>query len=439
MSGLERSKRLGWAWMGALLALGACKGADAPVQEVADAMAEAETVADDAPWAPQSVLLMVQAQFKVRAGKPAPGPAKLTLWSERDGAWEQEIIEDADSSVFHKAVVFESGILTIAQGMPGNEPEKPAKLSHWTRSEADPAQWQEEVLWSRVWDGRFQRIRDMEFGDFDQDGEQEIAMATHDMGVVAVADKVEGAWVVAEMDEAPDTFVHEIEVGDVDGDGQDEFYATPSGRNKSSGASQPGGVVRYDLRDGAYVRSDVVMYEESHAKEILVADMDGSGSDELYIIKEGHVVKEGDETRLVDPVVIMRMDWSGGAWKGTEVARLEGDPQCRFVFPADLDQDGTMDMVAAGKETGLWWLRQQEGGTFKAELIDEDSGGFEHAAHAADLDGDGRQELYVAADTQKKFRRYVWSESGWDRTVISDMPGIQITWNLQDGVIEMRP
>ena len=49
--------------MGVLLALGACKGADAPVQEVADAIAETEAVADDAPWTPRSVLLMVQAQF----------------------------------------------------------------------------------------------------------------------------------------------------------------------------------------------------------------------------------------------------------------------------------------------------------------------------------------------------------------------------------------
>jgi len=247
--------------MGFIVVTG-CSGGDAVSTEPAPPVVqEEETEASE--WTPRSVLLMVQAQFKMRAGKPAPGPAKLTLWSERDGVWDQEIIEDPDSSVFHKAVVFESGILTIAQGMPGTEPQKPAKLSHWSQH---GGVWEEEVLWSRVWDGRFQRIRDMEFGDFDQDGNPEIAMVTHDMGVVAVADRVEGAWVVSEMDEKPDTFVHEVEVGDVDGDGQIEFYATPSDRNKSSGASQPGGVVRYDLKEGAYVRSEVVMFTESHAK-----------------------------------------------------------------------------------------------------------------------------------------------------------------------------
>jgi hypothetical protein len=437
MAGFEGTGGLIWLAMMGGMVLGGCSRGDSVVEEPAPQSApggETETVATK--WAPRSVLLMVQAQFKIRAGKPAPGPAKLTLWSERDGVWGHEVIEDPDSSVFHKAVVFESGILTIAQGMPGTEPQKPAKLSHWNRVDGV---WEEEVLWSRVWDGRFQRIRDMEFGDFDQDGDLEIAMATHDMGVVAVADRVEGTWVVHEMDEKPDTFVHEVEVGDVDGDGRAEFYATPSDRNKSSGASQPGGVVRYDLKDGAYVQSEVVMFTESHAKEILVADMDQQGPDELYVVKEGHVVKEGDNTRLVDPVTVVRMVPDGANWTQVEVARLEGDPQCRFIFPADPDHDGTMDLVAAGKETGLWWLRQQADGSFKPELIDAGSGGFEHAAHAADLDGDGKQELYVAADTQKKFRRYVWNGTSWDRTVIADIPSLHITWNLQDGVLDMRP
>ena len=38
--------------------------------------------------------------------------------------------------------------------------------------------------------------------------------------------------------------------------------------------------------------------------------------------------------------------------------------------------------------------------SFTKELIDADSSGFEHAAGIADLDGDGRPELYVAADDQ---------------------------------------
>ena len=41
---------------------------------------------------------------------------------------------------------------------------------------------------------------------------------------------------VTEIDEKPDTFVHEIEIGDIDGDGKLEFFATPSDRNSASGS-----------------------------------------------------------------------------------------------------------------------------------------------------------------------------------------------------------
>ena len=40
-------------------------------------------------------------------------------------------------------------------------------------------------------------------------------------------------------------FVHEIEIGDVDGDGVLEVYATPSEPNRLDGKPQSGVVVRY--------------------------------------------------------------------------------------------------------------------------------------------------------------------------------------------------
>jgi hypothetical protein len=335
--------------------------------------------------------------------------------------------------VFHKAVTWRGGILTIAQGMPNTEPVAPAKLSHWTYADCG---WQEKVLWAQTWGGKFQRLRDMEFGDFDGDGADEIAIATHDMGVVAVVDEgADGTWNVAEMDEKADTFVHEVEVGDVDADGVVEFYVTPSDRNKSSGVSQPGGVARYDLRDGAYVQSEVVMFEDSHAKEILAADVDGDGHEELYVVKEGHVVKENGETRLKDPVKIVQMIPGKSGWTQRVVATLDGDPQCRFLLAGDVNHDGKTDLVAAGKETGLWMLTRNEDGTFTNALIDKNSGGFEHATHAADLDNDGKLEVYVAADTQRSFRRYIWTGEGWDRSEIDKIPQLHITWNLQDGML----
>jgi hypothetical protein len=376
---------------------------------------------------------MVQAQFI----KKKPGPARLELWRTDGENWFEEIIEDADSSVFHKAMVWRDGLLTIAAGALPSDPPKEAKLSHWTR---DGEGWKEQVLWKRAWSGRFQRLRDIGIGDFDGDGADEFAIATHDRGVVAVADEVDGAWTVVELDELADTFVHEIEVGDVDGDGVVEFYATPSERNKASGASQPGGVVRYVLKDGSYVRSEVVSWDISHAKEILVADTDGDGADELYAVREAHIEAKEDENgkkvkTRVSPVQIIRLDHEAGAWTETVVASLEDD-QCRFLVAADANHDGKTDLVAAGYKSGLWMLeRDDEGGFGKATLIDRNSGGFEHATHAADLDGDGKVEIYVAADQQREFRVYTWDGSGFARKKIASIATGRITWNLQDGLL----
>ncbi len=402
-------------------ALYACGGDTTPA-----ATPVAAPVAPTEPEGPLPTLLMVQAQFVNKK----PGPARLTMWRTDGENWFEHHLEDPDSSVFHKAIGWREGILTIGAGQVGGKDEavKTAKLSHWTR---DGENWKESILWEKAWGGRFQRLRDMELGDFDGDGADEIAIATHDSGVVAVADEVDGVWKVVEMDEAEDTFVHEIEVGDVDGDGKIEFYATPSPRNKASGESQPGGVVRYDYQGGKYVKSEVVHWEISHAKEILVADTDGDGKQELYAVREAQIVKEGSEKKRVKPVTILRYDRVGTEWKEVEVATLDDD-QCRFLMPADLNGDGKTDLLAAGYKSGLWMLERNADGTFAPTLIDKNSGGFEHASHVADLDKDGKVEIYVASDSQREFRVYTWGGEGFDRKKISGIPKSRITWNLQD-------
>lgn len=418
--------------VGVALAVGGGCGGSEPEKAPAPAPEVKAPAAPSLPSEPTPTLLVTQAQFATIGGKPKPMPARLSLLHFVDGGFVREDVEDPDANVFHKAMRFEGGILTIgAEAAP-----KPATLKLWKKGASG---WSADTLWSRAWEGaRFNRLRDLEIGDVDGDGADELVIATHDRGVVAVGDpKADGSgWSFVELDEHPDTFVHEIEIGDVDGDGAKEFFATPSERNKASGASQPGEVVVYRHQaDGSYKRSVVASFEDSHAKEILVADVDGDGTDELYVVREGHVVKEGGTTRRVDPVRILRYTPGKKGWTGTVVATLDDD-QCRFLLAADVDHDGQVELVAAAMDSGLWRLEPKADGTFEALLIDADSGGFEHAAHTADLDGDGTVEIYVAADKQKAFRRYVWNGTSFDRTEmlpIGPSDRSHITWNLQDG------
>jgi hypothetical protein len=351
-------------------------------------------------------------------GKPLPKPtaARLEILTREGGAWRVEAITDPESNVFHKAIAFDGGILTLGGSA--------AALKIW-RPAADGSGWSAETIWTRDFGGKFSRMRDAEIADLDGDGELDIAVATHDQGVVAIVKRdPSGAWSIEEIDREKDTFVHEIEVGDLDGDGVLEVYATPSEPNRLDGTPQPGHVTRYvpAKGEGRVVVADL---GDRHAKEILVGDVDGDERDELYVAVEA--VSGGQ-------VEIRRYDADTPATGGVVIAELP-DSQTRFLTAGDVDGDGKREMVAAGMKSGLWLLRPGAAPAtepWAKSAIDPRSGGFEHASILADLDGDGRDELYVASDNQGEVRRYVFTDGRWPREVIHTRKpvGSAFTWSI---------
>jgi hypothetical protein len=273
-------------------------------------------------------------------------------------------------------------------------------------------------------------MRDAESGDIYGDGSVAIAVVTHDQGFVAVLRPgADGSFSVEAIDRQADTVVHEVELGDLDGDGTLEIYATPSAPNKLDGTPQPGSVVRYVPAKGEG-RVEVAALGERHAKEILAADLDRDGKDELYVSLEA--VSGGQ-------VEIRRYDAGTDPSAANVVATLS-DRMCRFLTAGDVDGDGTLELVAAAHKSGLWLLRPA-GERFKKELIAADSSGFEHASILADLDGDGKDELYVASDQQNEVRRYTLGAEGWEHEVLlkyTDGLG-RFTWNVTVAPLELLP
>ncbi len=377
---------------------------------------------------PYPAIVLSQAWFwKDEAGKSKPGPARLEIWRQTPGGWQATRLEDGDSNVFHKPIVFPDGsILTI-----GGEK---AMLKRWRFANG---KWTSQTLWERSWGGKFNRLRDIEIGDVDGDGKDEYVIATHDQGVVAVLkpDVPLGPANPVELDQRPDTIVHEIEIGDVDGDGQNEFFATPSDRNRV-GVSQTGQVVMYKWDGKQYEKTVVDPLTGTHAKEILVADVDGDGQKELLSAVEARL--EGG--RIVRPVEIRRYTiGKSGAFRHEVIATID-DQQCRFLVPGDFDGDGKPEIVAAAFKTGLYLLKaipDPKTGQKKWSVrqFETNSSGFEHAAYAADLDGDGRPELYVAADDQHELDRYVFDPKtgGVTKTRLGPLQDAVITWNIGAG------
>jgi hypothetical protein len=193
-----------------------------------------------APPTPASLpngIMLALAQFVAEPGpdgKPrqVPGPARLEFLFRLGGAWQSQALEDPESNVFHKAMIYRGAdgpaILTLGGTA--------AILKTWTQGEEGP---EATSHWHEDFGGKHSRMRDAEVGDLFGDGSAAVAVATHDQGVVAVLrPRADAGFEVLELD-------RQIEIGDLDGDGVLEVYATPSEPNKLDGTPQPGKVVRY--------------------------------------------------------------------------------------------------------------------------------------------------------------------------------------------------
>lgn len=408
----------------AAAAQAASPGKDPKPAEAPSKKAVATELADSLP----NGLLLSYSQFQVVDGKATakPGPARLDILTREGGDWKSETVEDPQSNVFHKAMLLTPrgqapGLLTL--GGSG------AKVKLWRRNKGKLSA---STLWQAEFGGKFNRMRDAEVADLYGDGTPAIAVATHDQGVVAVLRQRASKWKVERIDQKKDTFVHEIEIGDLDKDGALEVYATPSEPNKLDAEAQHGEVVRYVPKKGQGP-TIVADLGKRHAKEIYVGDVDGDGTDELYVAVEGLTKGRGSSLEIVEPVEIRRYDADTPADAKVIIATIP-DRLCRFLTAGDVDGDGKKEMVAASFSKGLWLLRpgKDPKSEWGVESIDRDSGGFEHASLLTDLDGDGTDELYVAADVQGELRRYVWVRGRAKREVIAkrEIPMSRMTWNI---------
>lgn len=383
------------------------------------------------------VLLAAQSSFSrnEKGRYTVPEAAKLLILRKQGARWTSDEIVDSESNVFHKGMILaeegsEPAIVTI-----GGEK---AALKLWRRGDDG---WEAETLWQPDFGGETNRLRDMEIADVTGDGQPEIVVATHDQGIVAVVQRTDEGWEPTELGREAGIWVHEVETGDVDGDGTAEIYFTPSHPNKGTGGAQPGKIGRFRWTGEQFERDEVVSWANRHAKEVMVTDLSGDGRPEVYTALEAETeAGSGLGGKLIRPVDLLRITRGDDGWTSDTVGTIEGERFCRFLIGGDLDGDDSAELLAASMTKGIWMFEPGVSAPFEGRLLTGDTGGFEHAVLLADYDGDGNQELFVADDTHGRLVRYSWADGELSDPEVLDsrtIPPSAITWNLW--VAELPP
>jgi hypothetical protein len=346
-------------------------------------------------------------------------------WVFEDGAWGRESFDEGDGwtweerggrpfarrfqieggTVFHLARWFEPafgepGVLTLSANL--------SYLKLWRPSESG---WVPETLFAAAVGETDHRFRDLEVGDVDGDGADELVLVTHDQGRVFVLEQTEEGLVPTELPRAGTAlgdwiFIHEVELGQFDDDAALEIALSPSAPNRADASAQPGRVERYDWTGEAWAHGTMIAWGEDHAKELLAADLDGSGRHRLFAAVEGR----GERTaRLVEVPVMPAED--PGAVEEDLVMDL-GDTSCRFLALADLDGTGRPELVAATRRTGIQAMRPgPDGWSRRVVAPGYASAGTEHAIAAFDWDGNGRADVFAASDPPvgpPRLQRFEW-------------------------------
>ncbi|WKN44786.1 VCBS repeat-containing protein [Tunicatimonas pelagia] len=188
-----------------------------------------------------------------------------------------------------------------------------------------------------------------------------------------------------------------IAVGDVNGDGLDDFYV--------AGSANQTGTLFLQTADGAFNRTVPKIDSVSEELGVLLFDADNDGDLDLYAVS-GSYEFQPNSPELQDK--FYRNDGKG-KFTLDQAALPEMRTSGSCVKAADYDQDGDLDLFVGGRVIpGSYptppasYLLRNEGGTFSnvtADLIPElDSLGMITDALWTDVDNDGLVDLLIVGE-----------------------------------------
>ena len=176
---------------------------------------------------------------------------------------------------------------------------------------------------------------------------------------------------------------------DLDGDGDKDVLSASHNDNK---------IAWYENTDGlgAFGPQQVVTTAVNRATSVFVADLDGDGDqDVLSASRNDHKIAWYKNTN------------GQGAFSTQRVITTSAE-YASAVFAADLDRDGDQDVLSASvRDDKIAWYENTDGlGTFGPQRVITASADGATAVFAADLDGDGDQDVLSASWKDDKIAWY---------------------------------
>jgi hypothetical protein len=314
---------------------------------------------------------------------------------------------------------------TVAVGLKGGYQVVPCDVNHDGKidlialsSGLTDLVWYENPTWERhVIAHNLPRLINLAAWDRDGDGIPEIVVAyefsmqaKNSAGIVAVLrhnGDPRQLWTVQEIDRLPTS--HRLRWADIDGTGKKVVINAPLTGAAAEAPDYRGHVPLVYYRPGEWKRQLIDDRNEGIQHGITIVDWDGDGRDAILTASflGMHLYKLGP----------------AGAWTRTEIAK--GDPS---PWPKGGSSDtavgktGGQRFVAAiepwhGNQVAIY---RKRGSDWAREVID-DSLADGHTIVAADLDGDGNDEV-MAGFRGKPQRVYIYSFDGkkWNRQTLDD-------------------
>ncbi len=228
----------------------------------------------------------------------------------------------------------------------------------------------------------------IKFADIDGDGDLDMVTAGYDIvsGKATIRkNNGDGTFGAAVQYYTEDSKSSALQLADIDGDG--DLDMVTAGYDFGSGKA----TIRKNNGDGTFGTAVQYSTEGSKSLALQLADIDGDG--DLDMVTTGHDPGSG--------IVTIRKNNGDGTFGATVQYSAEGEKSHALQL-SDIDGDGDLDMVTsgylwAGANHGSTTIRMNHGdGSFGAATLYSTDGDQSYALQLADIDGDGDLDMVTA-------------------------------------------